>query len=311
VHKQPASPIQPIPVPARRFNHVHVDLVGPIPVSKEGFCYLLTCVDRSTRWLEAVPLRTMDAATCADAFIATWVARFGVPTHLTTDRGAQFTSALWQTACRTMGVQHVTTTAFHPQSNGMVERTHRQIKDALCARLAGAAWPDHLPWVLMGLRAAPKEDSNTSSAEMVYGAPMTLPGTLLDVPEPPAEEFVAQLRGRPAPPPTRPLTYAQVASSPLPALKTCTYVYVRRGGTVPPLQPLYVGPYRVATRSDKYYVLEIGGRGESVSIDRLKPHLGTSTVEPASPPIRGRPQKPTGPSASHGPSLVGAHVEDA
>ena len=39
----------------------------------------------------------------------------------------------------------------------MVERAHRQLKDALRAREAGAEWPDHLAWVLMGLRAAPKE----------------------------------------------------------------------------------------------------------------------------------------------------------
>jgi cleavage and polyadenylation specificity factor subunit 1 len=48
------SPVQPIPVPVRRFAHVHVDLVGPLPVSREGFTHLFTMVDRSTRWAEAV-----------------------------------------------------------------------------------------------------------------------------------------------------------------------------------------------------------------------------------------------------------------
>jgi hypothetical protein len=277
--------------------------------------YLLTCVDRSTRWLEAVPLKSMDAATCCDAFIATWISRFGVPTCLTTDRGAQFTSQLWQQACKTMGISHITTTSFHPQANGMVERTHRQLKDALRARLAGNTWPEHLPWVLMGLRAAPKEAANISSAELVYGAPMTLPGTFLDVPEPPAMQFVENLRAGVQPPPTRPLSYAQAARRSLPALKSCEYVYVRRGGTVPPLQPLYVGPYRVVSRADKYHVLEIGGKEETVSVDRLKPHLGTANVRPASPPIRGRPPilKPpvsTNPAAS-GRGLGGAPIEEA
>jgi hypothetical protein len=71
-------------------------------------------------------------------------------------------------------VKHNTMTAYHPQSNGLVERAHRQLKEALKSRLAGAAWPDHLPWVLLGLRAASKDDSNKSLVELVYGAPLVL-----------------------------------------------------------------------------------------------------------------------------------------
>jgi hypothetical protein len=83
--------------------------------------YLLTIIDKSTRWFEAVPLRNMEASTCVDAFIASWVACFGVPETVTTDRGTQFTSALWSSACTSPGIKHVLTTAYHPQSNGMVE----------------------------------------------------------------------------------------------------------------------------------------------------------------------------------------------
>ncbi|MFO0004092.1 MAG: hypothetical protein ACK559_23470, partial [bacterium] len=53
---QHTAPVQPIPIPERRFTHVHVDLVGPLPTSAEGFKYLFTMVDRSSRWLEATPL---------------------------------------------------------------------------------------------------------------------------------------------------------------------------------------------------------------------------------------------------------------
>jgi hypothetical protein len=81
-------------------------------------------------------------------------------------------------------------TAYHHQSNGMVERAHRHLKNALKARLAGSAWPLHLPWVLLDLRAAPKEDSSLSSAELVFGAPLSLPGGLLEVGERPPEVFM-------------------------------------------------------------------------------------------------------------------------
>ena len=68
----------------------------------------------------------------------------------------------------------------------MVERSHRQLKDAL---RAGADWPSHLPWVLLGLLTAPKEDSSISSAELLYDAPLVLPGQLPGVPEPPLAVF--------------------------------------------------------------------------------------------------------------------------
>jgi transposase InsO family protein len=123
----------------------------------------------------AVPLHDMEASTCAESFVATWVARFGMPAHLTSDQGRQFTSALWGLVCSWLGMQHHLTTAYHPQANGIVERCQR-LKDVLSARLAGTCWPDHLSCVLLGLRAAPKEESGVSSAELLYGVPLTLSG---------------------------------------------------------------------------------------------------------------------------------------
>jgi transposase InsO family protein len=151
-------------------------LVGPLPTSKEGFSYILTVVDRTTRWFEAIPLHSITAAAVAESFVAAWVARFGVPATITSDRGVQFTSELWAATMKKLGIKHLMTTAFHPQSNGLVERAHRHLKEALKARLAAADWPSHLPWVLLGLRAAPREDSGVSVAELLYGAALSLPG---------------------------------------------------------------------------------------------------------------------------------------
>jgi RNase H-like domain found in reverse transcriptase/Integrase zinc binding domain/Integrase core domain len=130
VTKQLAAPVHSIPVPATRFFHLHIDLVGPLPATAGGYTHLLTIVDRSTRWAEAVPLRSTAAAACLDAVIGTWIARFGLPATITTDRGTQFTSGTWNNALRRLGIQHVLTSAYHPQSNGLVERFHRRLKEA-------------------------------------------------------------------------------------------------------------------------------------------------------------------------------------
>jgi transposase InsO family protein len=234
VHKQPSAPVQANPLPARKFSHVHVDLVGPLPASSEGHVYLLTIIDRSTRWFEAIPLKNMEASTCVDAFIYSWVARFGVPGTVTTDRGTQFTTALWSSTCTKLGIKHVLTTAYHPQSNGMVERMHRQLKDALRARGAGPAWHSHLPWVLLGLRAAPKEDSAISSAELVTGTSLVLPGQLLQVPDPPHVDV--------PPPPTRPLSYAAAANTPPAHLARAEHVYYNLAASRSRWQPHMPAP---------------------------------------------------------------------
>ncbi|XP_072918216.1 uncharacterized protein [Hemitrygon akajei] len=167
----------------RRFQHIHVDIVGPLPVSR-GARYIFTMVDRFTRWPEAVPLIDTSTESCTRALIANWIARFGLPTDITSDRGAQFTSGLWTALAQLLGTQLHHTTAYHPQSNGLVERFHRHLKSALMARLRGPNWSDELPWVLLDIRTAPKEDLGISSAEMVHGAPLTVPG-----------EFVPEARG--------------------------------------------------------------------------------------------------------------------
>ena len=97
VSQHTVAPLMPLPMPPKRFDSLHVDLVGPLTES-QGFTYLLTTVDRFTRWPEAIPLSDISAATCARAFLyqsTHWVARHGVPSTLTSDRGRQFVSDLW------------------------------------------------------------------------------------------------------------------------------------------------------------------------------------------------------------------------
>ena len=107
------TPFEKFLVPERRFGHLHVDLVGPLPQS-EGHAYIFTMVDRWSRWPEAVPVPDISTSLCANALIR--VAGFGVPTNLTSDRGTQFTSALWSELSKTLSIKNINTTAYHPQT---------------------------------------------------------------------------------------------------------------------------------------------------------------------------------------------------
>ena len=100
----------------------------------------------------------ISSATCARAFLFHWVSRFGLPSNISSDRGVQFTSQLSTALAELLGAKLHHTTAYHPQANGLVERFHRHLKEALRARLTDANWIDVLPWVLLGIRMAPKAD---------------------------------------------------------------------------------------------------------------------------------------------------------
>ena len=134
-HTQP--PVLPIPAPAECFGHVHIDIVGPFSPD-QGFRYLLTVIGRTARWPEAVPIADTMAETILQTFIGSWISRFGIPSTVTSDRGAQFTSATWQESLKRLGIHVSTMTSYHPQMNGVVERFHRTLKTLSGAQSARA-----------------------------------------------------------------------------------------------------------------------------------------------------------------------------
>ena len=314
VHRHVRAPLTKFEPPANRFTHVHVDLVGPLPMS-EGHTHLLTVIDRFTRWPEAIPLRSTDTSSIARAFALSWIARHGIPADITSDRGVQFTSRLWHAMSELLGSKLHPTTAYHPQANGLVERFHRSLKAALMARLTSTNWMDELPWVLLGLRATPKDDIGTSVAEMLYGTPLTVPGALIThehEPDPSRQlERLREIAGHLVPAPD---AWHGSRNSTVPAsLQAAEFVFIRRDTPHRPLQPPYTGPYKVLEKKPKFFKIQCGTRTETVSIDRLKPANTDpeQQVKPAQPPPRGRPPRAApSPSALTTPTTVGPNRPD-
>lgn len=238
VHRHTVAPLSPFPAPDARFTTVHIDLVGPLPPS-QGFTHILICVDHFTQWPEAFPISSITTESVAQAFISSWIARFGVSSTIIMDRSRRFESNLWKALTELLGVKRARTTAYHPQSNGMVERFHRQLKAALKAHPNPSAWVDFLPLILLGIRTTLKEDTHSTVAEMVYGTTLRLPGEFSSLPStsPSVEpvDYVSKLKThmqqlRPTPP-RSPLRNSHVNRD----LSSCTHVFVRHNAVCKPL----------------------------------------------------------------------------
>jgi hypothetical protein len=184
----------------------------------------------------------------------------------------------------------VKTTAYHPQSNGLVERFHRRLKEALQARLAGPDWLSHLPWVLLGIRSAVPLEGGPSPAEAVMGCQPILPSEFLTTGEPRLEEFLEKIQTDALQPP-RPVLHK---NTPLPTvlppdLAAADFVFVRRDSVAPPLTPPYTGPFKVLRRAIHTFQVQVGNCTETISTHRLKACVSSSDTAAAVPPRRGRP----------------------
>ncbi|GFT00435.1 hypothetical protein TNCV_1981701 [Trichonephila clavipes] len=246
VQRHTVSPLQPFALTVERFQHVHIDLVGPFP-PPDGFTFLFTCSDRFTRWPEVIPVKDISTEAVAKSFIANWISRFGVLAIITTDQGGQFQSRLLYSLKQMLEIQRIRTTPYHPSSNGMVERLHRTLKQAI--RCHDTKWTKSLPVVLLGLLACIKEDLNASCAEMVFGKTIVLPGEFFE-PSCQIPTYLSELLLRPRETfrtlkPTPASCHSSTSRFLHTALKTCSRVFVRVEGLKPSLTAPYQGPFEV------------------------------------------------------------------
>ncbi|KAG8181439.1 hypothetical protein JTE90_015457 [Oedothorax gibbosus] len=186
-------------------------------------------------------------------------------------------SALYQEFCNMLGTNRIQTTAYHPISNGIVERFHRHLKASIKAH-ENSAWSEELPVVLLGIRTAVKEDVNASCAELLYGTPLRLPSDMIEnnitqasCTEPFVTNLVNNMRN------TNPF-----ASSPHcatifyvhPSLISSSHVFVRIDRVQKPLSQPYASPYKVLSRKPEVFNIDLNEKPYTISIDCLKPaHL--------------------------------------
>lgn len=150
----PPAPLEPIPVMNDPFSKVIIDCVGPMPKTTPGNHFLLTIMCCSTRYPEAIPLRSISAKTVVPALIKFFTI-LGFPKVLQSDQGSNFTSKLFKNVMNDRGAMQQFSTIYHPESQGALERFHQTLKCMLTkfCKENNKDWDDSVPFVLYAARS--------------------------------------------------------------------------------------------------------------------------------------------------------------
>ena len=175
------APLQKMPLIGVPFDRVAMDLVGPIhPASGSGNRYILTVVDYATRYPEAVALPSIESERVAECLLNIYT-RVGIPREILTDQGTQFVSEMMAEVSRLLSVNHLTSSPYHPQCNGLVERfngTLKQMLRRLCVERP-KDWDRYIEAVLFAYREVPQDSLGFSPFELLYGRAVRGPMSIL------------------------------------------------------------------------------------------------------------------------------------
>ena len=166
----PKAPLVPIPSVGEPFEHIIIDVVGPLPKSSSGAEYLLTIMDRFSRFPEAIPIRSIKAPNIIKHLMH-FFSRFGLPKTIQSDQGSNFMSHCFKNQLKEWGIKHIVASPYHAQSQGALERFHQTLKAMMrkfCLNVS-KSWEGDLPFLLFAIRSVPNESLGLSPFEVVFG----------------------------------------------------------------------------------------------------------------------------------------------
>lgn len=270
----------------KQFNDkIAIDVIGPFPESRPNeYKYVLTIQDSLTKYLEACPMQSQTSIEIIQALSDTWLFRFGPPRLILSDRGAAFMSEIMNQLCESMQIDLTHTTAFHPESNGSLERTHAVIKDYLRGQILTEdpeSWEHHLQAAIYAYNSAEHSSTGFAPYELVYGRPPPLLRQLEESPLETYEDYAQALTSRAS----RLQQMAQDAlhvskqknkelydktQRPL-NLQPGDYVWIKNPRDKPKrLGTFWTGPYKVVSVNGVNADILVGKQLQTLHLNRLK-----------------------------------------
>ena len=175
----PKAQLQPIPAFDEPFSRILIDCVGPLPRTKSGNEYLLTIMCTSTRFPEAIPLRNIKTKSIVKALVK-FFTFVGLPKSVQSDQGSNFMSGIFQQVMHESGIKQYRSSAYHPESQGALERFHQTLKNirSYCFDTE-KDWDEGIHLLLFAVRESVQESLGFSPFELVFGHSVRGPLKLL------------------------------------------------------------------------------------------------------------------------------------
>ncbi|GJZ63426.1 reverse transcriptase domain-containing protein [Tanacetum coccineum] len=151
------------------FSQWGINIVGPLPTAPRGARFLVVAIDYFTKWVKAKPLISTTRKHMEKFVWEHIVCRFRRPQVIILDNGKQFVEGTFLVFCKKLGMLQAFTSFYHPQENGQVEVTNREIIKGMERRLGKAhlAWIDELLQVLWAHRTTPKSSNGETPFSLV------------------------------------------------------------------------------------------------------------------------------------------------
>ena len=278
------------------WDTLSVDIVGPLPADRRHE-FVIVFVYCFSRYTVLVPTSNHTANTVSEALLRHVVPYFGTPRRLLSDRGREFVGEVWGNLTRSLGIQRLLTSPYHPEGNSINERCHRTINNMLRARLLeglpSRKWVDEIPGIMLTLNAMVLFSASMIATGREPTLPPDLEGEACASPslEDPAA-YVGMVKQRLA------LTHQQMTPPPAPVAinpyHEGSLIFVM---TTPPersskLAPRWKGPFFVKRVPNAYQVTyEDDMVWQTVHVNHVKPakipadgFIPMPTPEPPLPP---------------------------
>jgi hypothetical protein len=283
------APMEITTTAKKPFERCALDVVGPLTETEAGNKYILTFQDDLSKYLVAVPVPQQDAETIARAFVLNIVLKFGAPAQILTDQGSNFLSNLFKSICKLLRIKKIQTTAFHPASNGGLERSHRVLAEYLRHYVSEdqRTWDEFIPYATYVYNTTVHNSTMFTPFELVYGFQSEVPSALR---EPPTvlynyDDYVLELKSRLQ-------SSHEVAREKLLSNKEKSKVYYDKQSETPDVQvgqkvliydetvrrgrskklsPQYIGPYEVLAVEGVNVVIRKGRATQKVHVNRVRP----------------------------------------
>jgi IS30 family transposase len=171
-HQRPTGLLQPLKILDWKWEEIGMNFIVGLPRTQAGYDSIWVIVDRLTKVAHFIPVKTTYSGTkLVELDMSRIVCLHGVPKKIMSDRGSQFTSKFWEKLHESMDTKLNFSSAYHPQTNGQIERTNQILKDMLraCALKYGKSWDKSLPYTKFSYNNSYQASIKMTPFDALYG----------------------------------------------------------------------------------------------------------------------------------------------